>query len=168
AVQDLAYDELKTRLLADGQVLEMDDPYAISSRKLKGTVVDDRAASFVGQWQQSAANKPFVDGGYQHNGNTDRGQKSAVFETQLKPGSYEVRLSYPPNSNRAKNVPVTVIHTTGTKTIIVNQQEKPPINGVFVSLGRFSFSDVARVEISTADTNGYVIVDAVQFLPVRD
>ncbi|MCP4171057.1 MAG: FAD-dependent oxidoreductase [Fuerstiella sp.] len=167
AVQDLPYDKLKTRLLADGQVLEMDDPYAVSSRKLKGTVVDDGSASFVGQWLRSAANKPFVNGGYQHNGNVDRGQKSAVFEAELKPGSYEVRLSYPPNSNRAQNVPVTVIHAAGTKTLIVNQREEPPIDGIFISLGRFSFKDVARVEVSTADTNGHVIVDAVQFLPAR-
>ena len=168
AVQDLPYGQLQARLLADGQVLELDDPYAISSRKLKGTAIDDSSASFVGQWQRSSANKPFVDSGYQHNGNTERGQKSAIFETQLKPGRYEVRLSYPPNNNRAQNVPVTVMDTTGTKTISVNQGEKPPIDGVFISLGQFEFKDVARVEVGTTDTNGYVIVDAVQFLPVGE
>ena len=168
AVQDLPYEELKARLLADGQVLEMDDPYTISSRKLKGTVVDDHAATFMGNWQGSAANKSFVDSGYRHNGNTERGQKSAAFETKLKPGRYEVRLSCPPNRNRAENVPVTVIHRAGSTTSRVNQREKPPIDGIFISLGQFEFSDVARIEIGTADTNGYVIVDAVQFLAVNE
>ena len=168
AVQDLSYDELQARLLADGQVLELDDPYAVSSRKLKGTVIDDSSASFVGQWQRSSANKPFVDSGYQHNGNADRGQKSAVFETKIQPGRYEVRLSYPPNNNRAQNVPVTVFHAMGRKIVIVNQREEPPIDGVFISLGHFLFSEVAKVEVSTADTNGYVVVDAIQFLPAAN
>jgi hypothetical protein len=165
AVQDLPYSQLKTRLLADGQVLEMEDSYVNSSRKMKGTVVDDHSATFIGNWQGSAANKPFVDSGYRHNGNTEQGQKSALFEAKLKPGRYEVRLSYPPNSNRAENVPVTVIHATGSKSIRINQREKPPIDGIFVSLGQFSFHDVAKVEVGTADTNGHVIVDSVQFLP---
>ena len=167
AVQDVPYDQLKERLLTDGQVLELEDSFAISSNKLPGTVVDDRSAEFTGQWQSSSANKPFVDTGYQHNGNDRTQNKSAIFETNLAPGRYEVRLSYPPNSNRATNVPVTVTHSTGTKTVSVNQRTPPPVDGTFVSLGTYVFGDVGRVGIETTNTDGYVIVDAVQFLPVE-
>ncbi|MDG2127741.1 MAG: FAD-dependent oxidoreductase [Fuerstiella sp.] len=48
AVQDLPYDVLSTHLLTDGQVLKMDDPHMISSRKMRGEVVDDRQAKFIG------------------------------------------------------------------------------------------------------------------------
>ncbi len=44
AVQDLQYADLQNRLLADGQVLELEDAFKLSSKKLDGVVVDDRAA----------------------------------------------------------------------------------------------------------------------------
>ncbi len=95
----------------------------------------------------------------------EQGQKSALFETKLKPDRYEVRLSYPPNRNRAENVPATVIHMADSRMIRVNQRENPPIDGVFISLGQFEFG---KVEVGTGETNGYVTVDAVQFLPVTE
>jgi hypothetical protein len=51
----------------------------------------------------------------------------------------------------------------------VNQQKKPPIEGVFLSLGTFSFArgKMGYVEISNQDADGHVIIDAVQWLPVR-
>jgi hypothetical protein len=52
---------------------------------------------------------------------------------------------------------------------VVNQREKPALDGRFVSLGTFDFAAgaVAKVEVSNAGADGYVVVDAVQFLPVR-
>ena len=165
AVQDLPYEALKERLLADGQVLEMDDPYAVSSKKLDGVVVDDSAAALKGKWKHSTANRPFVDSGYQHNDNKLPGAKSATFAVALEPGRYEVRVSYPPNSNRAGNVPITVTHAAGKHRATVNQRQKPPIDGLFQSLGTFEFTGEASVTIGTENVDGYVIIDAVQFLP---
>jgi hypothetical protein len=164
AVQNLSYETLKQRLLADGQVLEMADPYDVSSKKLAGIVIDDQAAKLAGRWKSSSANRKFVDRGYQHNDNRLAGEKSATFETKLPAGTYEVRISYPPNNNRASNVPVTVVHSGGRKTTQINQREKPPIDGLFQSLGTFEFSGTGTVIVETKDTNGYVIIDAVQFL----
>ncbi|MCA9414595.1 MAG: FAD-dependent oxidoreductase, partial [Candidatus Omnitrophica bacterium] len=76
AVQDLPYASLRERLLADGQVLEMDDPNALLSRKLPGIVVDDSEANFTGSWGSSSANRPFVDSGYRHDENAGKGDKS--------------------------------------------------------------------------------------------
>jgi hypothetical protein len=167
AVQDLAYERLKVRLLADGQVLELVDPNAISSRTMKGVVVDDHQAKLVGKWAQSSANQQFVDSGYLHNGDESPGEKSATFEAKLKPGKYEVRISYPANSNRATNVPVKVLHADGATEATVNQRKTPPIDGLFTSVGEFRFDDRGMVEIGTAGTDGHVIIDAVQFLPVN-
>jgi hypothetical protein len=164
AVQDLPYTTLRTRLQADGQVLELEDPYKVSSRKLRGVVVDDRMAALTGTWKTSSANRQFVDSGYRHNDNSGQGEKSATFEAQLPAGRYEVRLSYPPNKNRASNVPVTVTHAGGRDRVSINQRQPPPIDGLFQSLGTFKFADVARVTVDTSDTDGHVIIDAVQFL----
>ena len=167
AVQDLPYSDLRERLVKDGQVLELTDPDAILSRKLPGVVLDDRVAEKIGHWNGSSANRPFVDANYLHNDNTEQGKKSIVFETELKPGRYEVRLSYPVNNNRATNVPVEITHADGTASKTVNQRRKPSIDNLFVSLGTYKFGNSARVRIGTEGTDGYVIVDAVQFLPVE-
>ena len=167
AVQDVTYEKLRAQLLADLQVLELEDTFAVSSAKLDGIVVDDRRAKFQGQWQQSSANKPFVDSGYSHNGNAEQGLKSATFEVEVSPGMYEVRMSYPANNNRASNVPVKIQHESGQQTVTVNQRIKPPLEGKFVSLGKFRFGQTARVVVETADTNGHVIADAIQFLPIE-
>ena len=167
AVQDVPYDVLRKRLLEDKQVLEMEDSSLLSSRKLKGTVIDDRAAEFEGDWQSSTANKPFVDSGYSHNGNSEQGKKSATFHTKLPAGNYRVLMSYPANGNRATNIPVTVYHAEGHQQVIVNERIQPPIDKTFIELGTFEFSGEGKVVIETTDTNGHVVVDAIQFLPVE-
>ena len=50
---------------------------------------------------------------------------------------------------------------------VVNQQKEPDIDGLFVSIGLLRVGDdgKANVKISAENTNGYVIVDAVQLLP---
>ena len=166
AVQDVPYADLRERLLEDGQVLELIDEQAILSRKLPGVVLDDRGAEKIGDWKTSSTNRKFVDAGYIHNDNTAQGEKSVVFETNVKPGRYEVRLSYPPNNNRATNVPVEITHADGTATETVNQRRKPSIDDLFVSLGTYRFDNSARIRIGTAKTDGHVIVDAIQFLPI--
>lgn len=168
AVQDVPYEKLKTRLLADGQVLEYVPVYANPSKKLPGIVVDDNAAKLIGEWSISSANKGFVDSGYRHNSHDLTTEKSAIFSTELKPGRYEVRMSWPANANRASNVPVTIQHTDGTANVTLNQRKQPSIDGLFHSIGTFRFQDKASVEVGTKDTDGHVILDAVQFLPVKD
>jgi hypothetical protein len=168
AVQDLPYSQLRERLLADGQVLELEDAHAVASSKLDGIVIDDRQADLVGQWQSSSANQMFVDAGYQHNGNALQGEKSATFETRLTPGRYDVRISYPANRNRATNVPVTVVHANGQQVVSINQRRSPPVDGLFQSLGIFQFAAIGKVIIQTDGTDGHVIIDAVQFLPINE
>ncbi|MEZ6127235.1 MAG: FAD-dependent oxidoreductase [Planctomycetaceae bacterium] len=166
AVQDVPYEKLRQRLLADGQVLEYEVTYAVPSKKLPGIVVDDNAAMLTGNWSTSSANQKFVDSGYRHNSNDTSRDRRAVYEAKLSPGQYEVRVSWPANANRATNVPIRINHADGVATKTVNQRLKPPIDDLFQSLGTYRFEDVGTVEIGTQETDGYVILDAVQFLPV--
>jgi hypothetical protein len=167
AVQDLPYAALRERLLADGQVLELNDPDARLSRDMPGIVVDDAAATLTGVWKTGTTMRPFIDRGYQHDDNAGKGEKSARFDAVLTPGRYEVRLCYTAMANRATNVPVTIQHSGGETAATVNQQSAPPLDGVAVSLGAFTFGERGGVTVSTQGTDGYVILDAVQWVPVE-
>jgi len=171
AVQDVAYAQLRERLLQDGQVLEFQGPAragpGIDPARLKGIVVDDPQATLTGAWSGSSSMGKWVGSSYQHDGNVRDGKSVARFEAKLpQAGVYEVRLSYSANPNRATNVPVVVHHAGGEQAVVVNQKQAPEIDGLFVSLGEFEFSTEgpAAVVLSNRDVDGYVIADAVQWL----
>jgi len=171
AVQDVPYENLRERLLADKQVLEAPEgslpKAALRAANLPGVVLDDTQAKLTGNWSTSAAIGPFVEFGYRHDGNENKGQSNACFEAKLDAGRYEVRLYCAPGSNRATNVPVIVHHADGQATVPVNQQKPGAEDAAFAVLGVFTFEDdrPAIVEISNAGTDGHVILDAVQFVP---
>lgn len=168
AVQDLAYDTLRKKLLEDGQRLSYLPSNIFPIAKLAGTVVDDEAAVAEGDWMQSSTLAPFVERGYRHDNNKNKGASTMEFAAELPgPGRYEVRLSYSSEINRAQRVPVTVHHRGGVQHLTINQQQKPAIDDCWTSLGNFDFDQHARVVISNEGTDGYVIADAVQFLPVE-
>ncbi len=168
AVQDLPYETLRARLLADGQVLELHDPRSVAERTLPGVVVDDDQARREGDWQSSTSVVPFVGRGYRHDGDTGKGRLSATFEATLEAGRWEVRVAYTSHSNRASNVPVTVRHADGTARMTIDQRRRPALDGVAVSVGTFRFERGAEVVISNHDTDGHVIIDAVQFVRVEE
>jgi hypothetical protein len=173
-VQGVDYPKLRARLLEDKQVLDWTGPSragGIDAKKLPGIVIDDAVAERQGFDQQSSANTPFVNDGYRHDGNENRGQQWARYRPDLpKAGKYEVRLSYPPNANRASNVPVTIVHADGKAVVRVNERKTPALERAFVSLGTYRFEQGKNgyVEISNQDADGYVVIDAVQWLPAQD
>ncbi len=167
AVQDLPYETLKKQLLADGQILESTHPSSVPAKDLEGTVIDDRQAKLTGEWGTSTTLGKFVDVSYRHDGNANKGEKSATFEAKLKPGRYEVRIAYSAGSNRATNVPIAIHHQGETTKVILNEKQSPRHDNLSTSVGTFTFEESAKVVISNADTDGYVIIDAVQFLPAK-
>lgn len=169
-VQDVPYEELKERLLKDGQILDYDGPIAGGKGKavkdLKGIVVDDEKAELNGVWKPSSSNGPFVGFGYRHDENQNKGKATATFSTEIKEsGEYSVRIAYPRNSNRASNVAVTIRHADGESKFTVNQKETAS-HEPFHEVGTFTFSaeKTASVTISNEGTDGHVIIDAVQWL----
>jgi hypothetical protein len=159
AVQDVPYARLRERLLSDGQVLEYGPP------KPKGIMVDDARAKLAGEWTPSRAREPFVGEGYLHDGNAGKGDRRARFEAALpRPGRYEVQVAYTPHPNRASRVVVVVEHAGGRAEAALDQRAKPPIEGLFAPVGVFEFGASAAVEISNAETDGYVVVDAIRLV----
>ncbi len=172
AVQQIDYAKLRERLLKDQQVLEWTGPVrssavSVDPSTLKGIVVDDSEAKKTGFVGTSHMVGPHIAAGYAHDGNSDKGHQSARFEVTIeKAGRYEVRIAYTANPNRATNVPVKVKHAGGESTVSLNQRKRPS-DGAFSSIGKFDFTvGTAEIEISNLDTDGHVIADAVQLLPV--
>jgi len=179
AVQDVPYAKLREQLRKDGQVLEYASAAPaggkagkgakgfVDPKKLGGVVVDDDDAKLTGEWKVSSAAPSYVGNGYRHDDSTKDGKASARFEAKLtKAGQYEVFLAYPPNANRASKVAVEITHAGGKETIFVDQRKTPAIEERFHRLGRFDFAadQPAVVTVSNAGADGFVVVDAVQWL----
>lgn len=171
-VQKVPYAKLRERLVADKQLVEWKGerrPRGLDSSNLPGIVMDDAKATLTGDWVTSSA-QGGIDGSYRHDGNSDKGHKFARFVLNVpKDGRYEVRFAYTPHANRATNVPVTIESAEGSKTVIVNERKEPPIEKTFVSLGTFSFvtSKPVVIVVSNANTDGFVVIDAVQLLAAK-
>jgi cytochrome c553 len=138
--------------------------------RLEGILLDDSEAKVVGFWKPSVFVRKFIGKGYVSDNNEGKGEKTLTFTPSLpESGRYEVRLAYSHLSNRAKNVRVNILHADGEDSVFVDQTEPPPIDGHFVSLGKFRFEKdgAGYVLISNEGTKGFVVVDALQFLPEK-
>ena len=169
SVQDVAYSKLRERLLADEQVLEWTGPKrstaGIDPAKLPGIVIDNTDAKVIGEWTRSSSISGFVGSDYLHDNNAAKGECRVEFTAKLpKSGRYEVRMAYTPNPNRATNVAITVSTADGDKTLALNQRESTKEGFRAVGTFRFDEAQPVRVSISNSETDGYVIVDAVQFV----
>lgn len=179
-VQEIDYKKLRERLLADGQILiapgGMPPPKPprkiISTSELPGVVVDDEDAALTGDWPVSQTIGRFVGRGYRHDGHEESsGVKTVTFTTKLpKSGLYDVRIAYPAHPNRATNAPVTIYYDGGKSVVRVNQRKGPKNRSLFLSLGTFRFNadEPVKVVIGNEGADGYVVIDAVQFVPAGD
>lgn len=173
SVQEIDTEKLLDTLRDRHQVLAWTGPKRrppIEPSTLPGIVLDDRDGEFTGGWGGSAAIDGYIGYGYRHDGNASKGSCRAVFRPHIdRPGRYTVGIAYTQNPNRATNVPVTIVHSGGRTRRVINQRQAPK-SGRFQRLGVFRFDrgEGGFIEIETADTDGYVVVDAVQFLPLDD
>lgn len=173
AVQDLEYARLRKYLDAQGQVLTIPagrgpSQPPLDPKKLPGIVVDDADAKKTGDWPIGTTIHGYVGEGYAHDAHEAVGEKRVRYELPItKPGKYELRMSYTANGNRASNVPVTIYHVGGTDLVMVDQKKPPKIDKVWMSLGTFELTAKSAVEIANINTDGHVIADAIQALPVK-
>ena len=168
-VQEVDYAALKSRLEADGQILNYTAPPKPAANftpldSLEGVVVDDSAAKLSGDWLASILSTG-IHQGYRHDNDARDGKSSAVFTASLPaPGRYEVQVAWSPNGNRATNVPVRVEHADGVAEVKLNERDRPGIEGLFGSVGTFSFGTGGVVTITNAGTDGHVVIDAVRWV----
>jgi hypothetical protein len=172
SVQKVSYAKLRELLLAQKQILEWKGSSklpagSIPIKDLTGIVVDNINAKLVGQWKSSQSVGPFVGNDYLHDDNADQGMKSATFVPKLPAaGTYEVYMIWSANPNRATKVPVEIKYAGGILKLAVNQRAK----GGWHKLAtlKFNAGTEGRLTIRTDGADGYVIADAVRWVPVSE
>ncbi len=174
-VQKIDQAKFKERLLKDGQVLDFESEplpsrVVLPRERLEGIVVDDHDAQRIGFDRNSSAAASYVDSGYHHDDNDSKGNQTARFIPDLpKAGRYQVFVASPANNNRADNVPVIIRHAEGETKVTINQRKKGKVRDLLEPVGtyRFEKGKAGYVEISNAGTNGYVVIDAVQWVEAK-
>jgi RHS repeat-associated protein len=84
--------------------------------------------------------------------------------TVAQAGQYQVFARWTQHPNRATNATYTVTHAGGTTPVTVDQQQN---GGIWNSLGTFTLSPGTAHKVTLTDqANGYVIADAVRFVPL--
>ena len=175
SVQYVSYEKLKSKLLNDGQVLELDKSNRLALGKgvdpssFSGLVVDGDELSFEGDWVKSTSLRPFIGSSYYHDGNGGKGMRSACFPFQApKDGLHEILVSYVASINRAGSVRYEMIDEKGLSKVVVDQRKKASTNELWHSLGSFVFVKGKKYDLKVfnEDTEGYVIVDAAHIIPL--
>jgi hypothetical protein len=128
-------------------------------------VVDNPDAEYQGAWTVSTSVQGWYGANYQHDGNTDHGNKWARFHVGTTNAiRAQIFLWWVAHANRASNVPVTIHATDGDHALTVNEKT----NGSrWNAVGTYDFTTNGYVEFGNTDANGYVIVDAVKFVAVN-
>lgn len=192
AVQRLPYAALRERLLSQKQVLDLPvlaDPIVpselkpaskgqlmnstvnIDSKTLPGIILDDAHAELKGEWKDSAIFKPHVDTGYRHDDQRADGKSVAIFRfTAPKSGQYKLAMAYSAHETRATNVPVIIISGGRTVELKVDQTEPLPVGECFRVVGTIELDGNAEstITVSNTGTDGFVILDALQLVPVQE
>lgn len=143
----------------------------IAISDLPGIVVDDSVAQKVGMWKNSTAFAPYIGEGYVSDHDMGKGEKTITFTPKLpKAGRYEVRVAFNAGPGRAESVTATILHADGEDLKAIKMATDKLKGLQFASLGTFRFEANGQgfVLISNAASQGYVTVDAVQFLPVEE
>ena len=180
-VQKLPYPALRERLLAQKQVLDLpslpDLPpqrqgaMSIDPKTLPGILLDDTKAELKGEWSHSSGFKPHIGTGYLHDDKRGDGHSTATFHfTAPETGKYDLRMAYSADKTRAAKVPL-MIQSGGRKTEIRVDQTVPLAAGeAFRSIGfiQLSGEDETTITLSNQGTEGFVIMDALQLLKVKE
>ena len=144
----------------------------VQAQDLPGIVVDNPDARIIGKWGKSNGITNRVGNDYLLS--KTAGSK-AIYPVRFSgKGRYEVRLSIAQHANRASKTLVTILHNDGKQSFRIDQRKNPGSfntarsDGYFQSLGIYEFPSGRwdAVEISFSGGSGFVVADAVQFLPV--
>ena len=129
--------------------------------------MDGAGVELEGEWSESSSLRPFVGTSYWHDGNGGKGTRTAKFPfVAEKSGLHEVKVSFVPSGNRAGKVMYEVSDENGLNKLEVDQRKGGKKDNIWYSLGSFVYKEGKeyRVSVYNKDTEGYVIVDAMQVI----
>ncbi|TLD68265.1 FAD-dependent oxidoreductase [Phragmitibacter flavus] len=163
SVQKVAYPQLKKRLLADSQILTWEGGptrTVIADTIPKGIEVNYTQASKTGDWIESAS------GNYLHDNDEAKGTKTITFTPDLPAdGNYDIYLRWLKHGNRATNVPIELQYPNDSRSLTINQRTQG--GWIKITNGTFKAGKQTTLTITTKDTNGHVVADAIRFVPVQ-
>jgi hypothetical protein len=181
-VQSLDYGRLRARLLAQRQVLDLPvlpplpakiarpaGPMSLDPKSLPGLILDDAQAELSGDWERSTNFKPHVGTGYLHDEQRSDGKSRAVFRFKAPAdGEFELRIAYSAHESRTTRLPVTIVGGGTEQSFTVDQTQPLPAGEAFREVGRIPMRKGVEytLTVTNKDTNGFVILDAFQLLPV--
>jgi hypothetical protein len=184
SVQALDYAQLRARLLAQHQVLDLPvlaplpaksaasgKGTGIAPASLPGLILDDAQAELSGDWERSTNFKPHVGTGYLHDEQRSDGKSRAVFRFKAPAdGEFELRMAYSAHPTRTTRLPVTLTNGPQVQTFTVDQTIALPSGDAFRTIGtvRLRRDGDYVLEVTNKDTGGFAIVDAFQLLPVAN
>ena len=129
---------------------------------------DTSLVSILGPWSSSVAVSGFQGVDYLIDRDRGQGSTSVAYTPPLTTsGQYEVFLKWTSANNRASNVPVDIVHSGGTTTVVLDQRidgEQWQLMGTF----NFQSNGLAQIRIRTDGADGFVISDAVRFVKTQD
>lgn len=164
--------EMAMRMVVEKQFMnKAGGKMSLDKLPLAGVIYDEVDAERTGEWKESTYSMNRFGKNYIHDDKKDKGNKKVIFRGSLpESGVYEVRMAYNADDRRAKKVPITVEGWGEVHKLTVDQTKPPTVGGLFEPIGRFKFEKGGRVNviIETGGTEGYVIVDALQFVAVKD
>ena len=141
--------------------LEHDD----ANRALMGANMQKQAVPLL------RAEAPYIGTGYLSDNNEGKGEKTVTFTPKIpKTGRYEVRVAFNAGPNRAESATATILHADGEELKGVKMTTDSLKGLQFATLGtyRFEANGQGFVLISNAGSQGYVTIDAVQFVPADE
>lgn len=177
-VQDLPYPELRTRLLAQGQTVELpappirkaapkaaEKPPATSAA---GLILDDQVAELEGAWTPSTNFKPHIGKGYVHDEQRSDGKCRATFRFKVPTeDDYELGMAYSAHATRTTRLPITIAGGGVEHRLTADQTQPLPAGETFRPLGQFRFRPGVdyTLTLSNEGTVGFVILDAFRLRP---
>ncbi len=178
-VQDLPYAELRTRLLAQGQTLQLPPPPAAKAVAAKaaekppastpeGLILDDQTAELEGGWTQSMNFKPYVGKGYVHDEKRSDGKCRATFRFKIPAeDDYELSMAYSAHATRTTRLPIALAGGGVEHRLTVDQTQPLPLGEAFRPLGHFKLRPgvAYTLTLSNEGTDGFVILDAFRLRP---
>jgi hypothetical protein len=165
AVQRVDVNTLQSKLLAQGQIISMEENPNGYFQQGNAVIVDDDMSRFVEKWGDwKMSEDPEVA---RHNitylVNSNKEDAKITYTPYLsKAGQYNVYGWWIKNAKGATNIPVNVQYAGGDKTVISNQRQT---GDGWVLMGTYKFDAGKKGSVTIANTNvdGEVVADAFKF-----
>ncbi len=177
-VQALPYSELRTRLLAQGQTVELPAPPALKTdakaskatpiKSAQGLLLDDQVAELEGTWIRSTNFKPYIGTGYVHDEQRSDGKSRATFRFKgPTDGEFALRMAYSAHETRTKRLPIVLVGDGQEQRLTVDQTVPLPAGEAFRTVGQVRLRKGVdyTLTLSNTGTEGFVILDALQLIP---